>query len=611
MSPERWQKIDQLLDQLLDCSPHEQDRLLEAACVGDPALREEVEALLAAQQKVSRFIETPPSAIAEILAPPTPNHPASTLAVGLLLKERYRIESELGRGGVGVVYLARDTQLHARRVVVKVLLDAQAAASSRQWFEKKFEQEIEALARLDHPGVVGVLDAGTTAEGKPFFVMQFVEGVMLRHLMGGAKLAFPRVSRIVRQIAQALSAAHDKGVIHRDLKPENIMVQVNGEAEESVKLIDFGIASLKDSPAAASAEKTKVAGTMSYMSPEQFRGQPEAASDLWALGVIAYELLTGQLPFQADTLIQLYELQQTGVQLLPRQLRPDLPPAAQSAILQALAFDPKARFARARDFGEVLAQALASEETATDSTDAVAPFERTSTATNPASVRTMKWPVLLLVAGLLLATILGVFIWRSSRVAVPSIAVVNPPAVRLLSYSLRTRPNPQKYPQARAESWPGEIIFTPGDELRLNFVSAQEGYFYLLNEGPEPVNGLPRYNVLFPAPNVAAPTLRAQQPLYLPQEQPPWFRVDQEQGTETLWLIWSPRSLPELEAVRQWLNAKDGGEIKDAAAIKLVQEFLRQHFPAAKPSAEKDEQQTHLKGNTDGLLIYPMKLAHR
>ena len=153
--------------------------------------------------------------------------------------------------------------------------------------------------------------------------------------------------------------------------------------------------------------------------------------------------------------------------------------------------------------------------------------------------------------------------------------------------------------------------FTPGDELRLNFVSGQEGYFYLLNEGPEPVNGLPRYNVLFPAPTVAAPTLRANQPLYMPQEKPLWFHIDKEQGTETLWLIWSPRSIGELETARKWLNAKDGGEIKDAAEIKLVQEFLHQHYPAAKPIAEKDEQQTNLKGGSDGLLIYAMKQAHR
>ena len=159
---------------------------------------------------------------------------------------------------------------------------------------------------------------------------------------------------------------------------------------------------------------------------------------------------------------------------------------------------------------------------------------------------------------------------------------------------------------------PGEIIFTPGDELRLNFVSAQDGYFYLLNEGPKQVNGLPRYNLLFPAADLSAqPTMHANQPLYIPQEKPPWFSVDKEQGTETLWVVWSKERISELETVRKWLNPKDGGEIKAANEIKLVQEFLHRQATAAKPIAEKDEQQTHLKGGPEGLLIYAMKLGHR
>ena len=366
MSLERWQKIDQLLDALLDCPLPQQAQLLEQACVGDPALRQEVEVLLAAQYQLSRSIETSPAAVTALFPPSQQTlsqlNPA-TLVTGMLLKERYLIEGELGRGGVGVVYLAHDTQLHQRRVVVKVLLEQPAAATP--WFQKKFEQEIEALARIDHPGVVGVLDAGALPNGQPFFVMQFIEGVMLRTLMNGTPLALPRVIRILHQIAQALSAAHDKSVVHRDLKPENIMVQTNSEAEENVKLIDFGIASLKDSQATAT-EKTQIIGTLPYMAPEQFRGQPEPASDIWALGVIAYELLTGRLPFQAESMVQLYELQQKGVRVPLCQLRSELPETVKSAILKALAFNSHERFACARDFGEELARALTGEKQATD-----------------------------------------------------------------------------------------------------------------------------------------------------------------------------------------------------------------------------------------------------
>ncbi len=820
MAPERWQKIDQLLDALSACPLTQQAQLLDEACAGDEALRREVVALLAVRQNVNSFIETPPGPAAEILSSPQQTqlqiNPGKTLVPGMLLKERYLIEGELGRGGVGVVYLAHDTQLHQRRVVVKVLLDEQEASVNKPWFQKKFEQEIEALARIDHHGIVGVLDAGATPAGKPFFVMQFVEGVVLRQLMKGAQLDLRRVLRIVRQIGQALSAAHDKGVVHRDLKPENIMVQTLGAEEEVVKLIDFGIASLTSANDAV--EKTTVAGTLPYMAPEQFRGQPAPASDIWALGVIAYELLTGRLPFQAETMIQLYEMQQRGVQVPPRQLRPDLPVKAEAAILQALAYEPEARFARARDFGEELVRVtivepgIAGEEQATmiDPTaantvataaltpemahilfmdlvgysklpaddqvqrqrtlrqlvqqtqefvraqqqdqlislptgdgmalvffrDPVAPVQcaielagsvrthpeielrmgvhsglvyrvadinanrnvaggginvaqrvmdcgdaghillsstvagvlgeaghwsehltdwgeqevkhgarvhlfnlhtgvagkadlpeklwrtqpTTEAISNHPTVETeavvvsppaTKLPVQWLVAGLLLLTLIVGVGWFWSRGQGITASVQALPQ-RLLSYSIRTRPNPRLNPNVQEESLPGEIIFTPGDELRLNFVSPQEGYFYLVNEGPKPVNGLPRYNLLFPAAdNTAQPTLRANQPLYIPQEKPPWFSVDKEQGTETLWVVWSKERISELETVRKWLNPKDGGEIKAADETKLVQEFLRQHTPAAKPIAEKDEQQTHLKGGHEGLLIYAMKLAHR
>lgn len=231
-----------------------------------------------------------------------------------------------------------------------------------------------------------------------------------------------------------------------------------------------------------------------------------------------------------------------------------------------------------------------------------------SVKANPETPRSL--PLRSIAVALFVVVLLGALWWWKPWQT--KVDPVQPPATpqTILSYSLRTRPNPQKNPNAKEESLPGEIIFTPGDELRLTFISARAGYFYLLNEGPQPVNGLPRYNLLFPAP-AADNALRPQQPLYLPQERPPWFPVDAEQGTETLWLIWSPRPLPELEPLRKWLNAKDGGEIKETTEIKQVQEFLRQHYPAAKPTAEKDEQQTNLKSSGDGLLIHAMKLAHR
>ncbi len=552
---------------------------------------------------------------------------------GVLLKDRYLIEGELGRGGIGVVYLARDTQLMNRRVVVKVLLEDSTNALHNPWFKKKFEQEIEALVRLDHPGIVGVLDAGTMPDGKEFFVMQYVEGGPLRKLVQG-QMDFAQVARIVRQIGQALSAAHDKGIVHRDLKPENIMVQQVSENEEMIKLIDFGIASVKDSQVATNAEKTKVAGALPYMAPEQLRGQPEASSDIWALGAMTYEMLTGRLPFYAETLVQLYEMQKRGLQASPRSLRADISPAVENILFKSMAFDPAERYQRAKDLGEDLARALMGETSGTaflSSQPATAPISA-QTSESPAygtmathSARTevgagiqaqaesevveptLKPPVAKIAAAVAVVAIIVAAIWWATSKPKTNLPPTIEPVIRQLSISSRV----QQKGKAPLDV-PGDVIFTPGDQLRLTFNSQQEGFLYIVNESPKSNNGLPIYNFLFPEPErvaAGAPSLKAGRPLYIPSEQPPWFPIDAEQGTETLWIVWADHSIPELESARKWLIT-DGGEVKDANETRAIQQFVDKYFLEAKPKVEQDEGNKILKGGKDGLLIYQMKLAH-
>lgn len=550
---------------------------------------------------------------------------------GVLLKDRYLIEGELGRGGIGVVYLARDTRLMNRRVVVKVLLEDSSNSLHNPWFKKKFEQEIEALVRLDHPGIVGVLDAGTMPDGKEFFVMQYVEGGPLRKLVTG-QMPFAQVARIVRQIGQALSAAHDKGIVHRDLKPENIMVQqVNGD-EELIKLIDFGIASVKDSQVATNAEKTKVAGALPYMAPEQLRGQPDASSDIWALGAMAYEMLTGRLPFYAETLVQLYELQKRGVQATPRSLRQDISPTVESILLKAMAFDPADRYQRAKDLGEDLFRALTGE-TITDTqsakvTDTTPPSNATSespaygtmathsartqvernTAAQPQTNNRKLWIGLAVAA---VAVLAAIWIWKSFQTATVTLP---PTPSRQLSYSLLVRTNPAKNPGKEPISFPGEIVFTPGDQLKMILSSQQEGFLYIVNEGPQPKNGLPAYNFLFPDPALTpdnVPSLTSIKSLIIPSDRSDsWFTVDSEQGTEIFWLVWSEKSIPELEAAKKWLTPQYGGEIQNASEVAAIQQLINKHYPANKPVAEKDDHQTNLKGGKDGVLVFPVRLAH-
>ncbi len=215
---------------------------------------------------------------------------------GVLIKGRYLIERELGRGGVGVVYLARDQQLHSKQVVIKALQDK---SYQNAWFLKKFHQEIEALSRLDHPGIVTVSDAGEMPDGKPFYVMQYVEGTTLRSYLKPEGMEPQRAAQIIQQVGQALSAAHARGILHLDLKPSNIMVQDSEEGEVRARLIDFGVAKIRDPQFTGESEKTGLGGTLDYMAPEQIKGMPAASSDIFALGVIAYEMLTGRRLFRA------------------------------------------------------------------------------------------------------------------------------------------------------------------------------------------------------------------------------------------------------------------------------------------------------------------------
>jgi len=295
---------------------------------------------------------------------------------GNLLGNRYRIVRQLGKGGFGVVYLAHDEQLHQKPVVIKVLTEGD---TEDDWLEARFRKEAEALSRIDHPGVVGVLDQGTAPDGKLFIVMQFVDGVTLRKILEEGPLEISRVADLLSQTAEALTAAHDQDICHRDLKPENIMVRKLPAGREQAVIIDFGIAAVKHS-AIASSVQTKVAGSLQYMAPEQMTGNPEIASDIYSLGVIAYEMVTGRPPFKCDSPVEFYFQQQEGVQQKPSQLRPELPSGAESAILKALSFNSKDRYARALDFGEAFSHSLTDtvpEPVTRRSTQATAPIEAT------------------------------------------------------------------------------------------------------------------------------------------------------------------------------------------------------------------------------------------
>lgn len=325
MTAERWETIKAIFDDAAECHPAALAELLRERCGTDDDLRREVESLLAARGQDTQAFA---GAVAEAAG--------LAMAGNITISDRYQIQRELGRGGMSVVYLALDRQLLARRVVIKVLL---RETSQDPYIRQKFLQEMEALTRIEHPGVVGLLDAGLTAEGNQFLVMQFIEGTTLRSAIPPGGLDPKRAAGILRQIGQALAAAHEKGIWHRDLKPENIMLQNLG-GEDHVKLIDFGIASIQNSR--FSGEQSKVAGSLSYMAPEQFAGQATAASDTYSLGVVAYEMLTGKPP--------------------GTQVDWTLPAASSKLIAKAMSYNPAARQSSPRLFTDELARELTGTE---------------------------------------------------------------------------------------------------------------------------------------------------------------------------------------------------------------------------------------------------------
>jgi serine/threonine protein kinase len=238
-------------------------------------------------------------------------------------------------------------------VVVKVLLNT----ASDAWYRKKFHGEIAALARLNHPNVVSVSDSGETADGRPFLVMEYVEGASLRSLIRPEGMDLELVADVLRQVGRGLETAHRNGIWHRDLKPENIMIQALEDGERRIKIIDFGIATVKG-PEAPADPTTKGAGTPGYMAPEQVNGKPCAASDVYSLGVVAYEMVTGRLPFHARTPVAVYALQMAEVKVRPKALNPSLPEEADRAILKALRFHQDSRHRTVADFIQDLVRAL-------------------------------------------------------------------------------------------------------------------------------------------------------------------------------------------------------------------------------------------------------------
>jgi tetratricopeptide (TPR) repeat protein len=375
VSPERWSRLRTIVERALEAGGGEGNgsgarQLVEESCVGDGELREAALALL--DQDGAATLESPcPGAAAAMV---------SDLAAAELLGRRfgpYRAIGLIGEGAMGAVYLAvRDDDSFERQVAVKVLKRVVGDVEGR----RRFEQERRLLARLDHPGICRLLDGGTTEDGMAYIVMDRVEGVSLHDWCAAradalAESSDPQAARTERRtrvrlfarICDAVACAHAAGVVHRDLKPANIMIaepRTRTPAEPEPKIIDFGIARVAGSDLTIRGTSERLLGTLPYMAPEQVAGDPadvDARADVYALGVILYEMLSGRQPLNLsdaplpDAVRRIRDEEPTRLGALHRSLRGEL----DTIVGKAMEKDPRRRYTSAAELGADIQRWLA------------------------------------------------------------------------------------------------------------------------------------------------------------------------------------------------------------------------------------------------------------
>ena len=366
MKPERWRKIEELYHSALERESNQRAAFLKEACAGDEGLFREVRSLLDHEQKVETFMETPALEVAgEALAkrkPQSPEAGVQTLALIGQTVSHYRILERLGGGGMGVVYKAADARL--RRLVALKFLPRELE-NDLQAFER-LRREAQAASALNHPNICTIYDIDE-AGGQPFIAMELLEGQTLKHriTLGAHEppLQLDMLIDLAIQVSDALDAAHSQGVIHRDIKPENIFITQRGQT----KVLDFGIAKqlaasrLAQPGQGASEGATQeqrptltipglVLGTVSYMSPEQARGEKlDARSDLFSFGAVLFEMATGRQAFPGETSALVFDAILNREPASVSVLNPRIPQKLEEIINKALEKDPKLRYQNASD----------------------------------------------------------------------------------------------------------------------------------------------------------------------------------------------------------------------------------------------------------------------
>jgi TolB-like protein len=349
MTPERWQRIEALCTQALPLDQAARDAFLAAACGDDTALRADIESLLRHHSSAEGFLQSPLAGAAAIIA-------ASGLPARI---GSYRILSRLGSGGMGEVFLAEDSRLRRQVAIKRALPTAMASADAGS----RLLTEARAAAQLDHPCVCPIFEVGED-DGLPFIVMPVVEGETLQARLRARPLSIEESLDVAAGIADALAAAHARGILHRDIKPANLMLNARGE----VRVMDFGLARFTVEPRSSDADTfaglTAVGatvGTAAYMSPEQARGdRVDARTDIFSLGVVLYEMVAGRRPFDGGSFAEIVAATLHKEPVPLSEQRPFVPAELQRIVSKALQKSPDGRYPSANDLLVDLRALLAS-----------------------------------------------------------------------------------------------------------------------------------------------------------------------------------------------------------------------------------------------------------
>ena len=633
MKPKRWQEISRIFNRAISLDAAARSEYVKEKCGTDDDLKAEVERLIQSHQHAEGDDFMGGLAVEAVA-----EHFSADEETLALQKDQqfgsYLILDHLGTGGMGQVYLAKDSRLD--RIVALKILAADVVADKRRM--QRFRREAKVASSLNQPNILTIYESGEV-DTLTYIAAEYVDGETLRDHLRNKRLKLGEILDISIQMLAALDAAHEARIIHRDLKPENVMIR---RRDQVVKLLDFGLAKVtekKKSGETNSHEESitefktspgQIMGTVNYMSPEQATAKAvDARSDIWSTGIIIYEMVAGAKPFggttSAHTIVQILEKEPAS---LAHAGAPHVPEELERIVAKSIAKNPDERYQTAKDMlidlrnlkkrvelDAEIERSFAQTTSAFDrpaitTSETARPARTAEPAVVTSSKKNHSVVIGLIVIGALVAGIIGFSTWRAirNRSTVPSgTSVASAPEPRL-TYWITVQKFRDGVPFQDPFDLASEINFEADYQIRLSVRGLQAGYLYVLNEGPAPSGTEPEYVVIFPSPtaNDGSEFVFARQRVQIPNQT--WLKFDKEQGVEKLWLIFSDQPVPELAGVKAFANVQTRGLITDPQLNKTVNRFLSSYSLSAVTS-EKGDTLTTLK-TTLKTVVYPIRLEH-